>query len=89
MGSVEQWVEHFRRMANGQLPPESKFIVRQRGGGPAKTFYKVQAVDVERNHDDQVEPNHDDPVEPSYDKQEEPSMDEHILYPTRKRKKDT
>lgn len=87
MGSVEQWVEHFRRMANGQLPPESKFIVRQRGGGPAKTFYKVKAVDVKRNHDDRVEPNHDDPVEPNYANQEEPSMEEQIR--SHKRKKDT
>jgi hypothetical protein len=44
MGSVEQWTAHFKAMANNELPPGTRHIVRGMGGGPAKTFYKVKAV---------------------------------------------
>jgi hypothetical protein len=41
MASLEQWIVHFRNMANSQLPPEAFHTVKPRGGGPTRTFYKI------------------------------------------------
>jgi hypothetical protein len=42
MASLKQWISHFKNMSSGDLPPGSVHIVRQRGGGPTRTYYKVQ-----------------------------------------------
>ena len=39
--SVEQLKSHFKAMAEGKLPPNSLQVVRQRGSGKTKLFYKI------------------------------------------------
>ena len=41
MTSLSSWVAHFKRMSEGKLPPGSLHIVKTRGGGPSKTYYRV------------------------------------------------
>ncbi len=42
--SVNQWTTHFKRMALGTLPAGSRYIVRMRGGGASKSFFRVVPV---------------------------------------------
>ncbi len=42
--SVNQWTTHFKRMALGTLPAGSRYIVRMRGGGSSKSFFRVVPV---------------------------------------------
>lgn len=39
--SANQWSTHFKKMAMGTLPSGSRHIVRNRGGGPTRTYFKV------------------------------------------------
>lgn len=52
MGDVNKWVAHFRRMAEGKLPPgTTQFIGRQKGGGatgPARTVYRVENTPIQQ-----------------------------------------
>ena len=42
MTDVNQWIEHFKKMASGSLPPGSFHTVRNRGGGPPRSYFHVQ-----------------------------------------------
>ena len=41
MADLSSWIEHFKKMATGTLPPDSTHIVRNRGGGQTHTYLKV------------------------------------------------
>ena len=43
MTTLNNWITHFKNMAQNKLPPDSLQIVR-RGSGPARTFYRVAPV---------------------------------------------
>jgi hypothetical protein len=44
--SVSQWTDHFRKMSENKLPPGSIHTVRNRGGGPTRSYYRVETSEV-------------------------------------------
>ena len=44
MSAVSQWIAHFKKMSENQLPPGTLQVVRSRGGGPSRTYYRVNPV---------------------------------------------
>ena len=41
MANANSWIAHFEKMARGTLPPGSRYIIRNRGGGATRSYYRV------------------------------------------------